>query len=271
MKTKSILLAIALPLLWTFTITFLFVLPFLPSEEYKWLIGGTFGSLLAWLLSYVFIKWDGFSFSQIGLIWQSDTLRKFFMGFLMGSAIAIVMLGLVILMADLTIERNTSADIPMAMFWLLAFLPLAFMEELAFRGYAFIKLNKMIGLRLTIIITSILFAYYHDASGSSFVNQLMGPGIWGIIYGLAAIWSDGIALPTGLHAAANVVLALLGMKEDQYAVWLVDYKTEATDAMQAHTDTVGIAVQLLLLAFGIFLTEWYLRKRKKSNTNVYYQ
>jgi len=69
-------------------------------------------------------------------------------------------------------------------------------------------------------------------------------------------------LPTGLHAAVNVVLAFFGMKPDKYqhAIWEIDFPTEVTHAMQVHTEIVGIAVQLLLLAFGIFLTEWYLRK-----------
>ena len=205
--------------------------------------------------------------------WQSDTFKKFSVGCLLGVAIAVVMFGLILLFTDLKIEQN-GADINLwAMFWLLLFLPLSFMEELAFRGYAFIKLNKIIGPRLTLIITAIIFAYYHDTTGATFLTQLLGPGIWGIIYGLAAIWSDGIALPTGLHAAVNVVQAFLGMKQDkyQYAIWEIVYPTEVTDAMQAHTEIVGISVQFLLLTFGIFLMEWFLRKRNKQTVNKYYK
>lgn len=273
MKLKSILSAIALPLLWILAIKVFATLPFPPLGNYKWFIMGIICSLLAWGITHLFLKFDGLSFSQIGLKWESDTLKKFFLGCSIGVGIAIVMLGIVVLFTDLTIERNVAAINPLAMFWLLMFLPLSFMEELAFRGYTFIKLNKILGLRLTLIITSILFAYYHDATGATFMTQLLGPGIWGIIYGITAIWSDGIALPTGLHAAVNVVLAFFGMKSDRYqhAIWEIDFPTEVTDAMVAHTEMIGLSVQFLLLAFGIFLTEWYLRKRKKKEINRYYK
>lgn len=267
MKLKPILSAIALPLLWILSITLFSVLPFSPLGKSKWFIMGIICSLLAWGLTHLFLKYDGISFSQIGLKWQSDTLKKFFVGGVLGIGVAVVMLGIILLFSDLTIEQNTIAFNPLAMFWLLLFIPLSFMEELAFRGYAFIKLNKIIGLRPTLIITSILFAYYHDATGATFMTQLLGPGIWGILYGITAIWSDGIALPTGLHAAVNMVMAFFGMKPDKYqhAIWEIDFPiAEVTDTMLAHTEMVGLIVQFLLLAFGIFLTELYLRKQKNS-------
>ena len=76
-------------------------------------------------------------------------------------------------------------------------------------------------------------------------------------------------MPTGLHAAVNVVQAFFGLKQDkyEYAIWEIVYPTEVTDAMQAHTEIIGISVQFLLLAFGIFLTEWFLRKRNKQAVN----
>ncbi|MEL6987742.1 MAG: lysostaphin resistance A-like protein, partial [Bacteroidota bacterium] len=188
MKLKSILSAIALPLLWLFSIFIFVALPIPTLGNYKWFLMGVICSLMGWGITYLFVKLDGLSLSQIGLRWQSDTLKKFFLGCVLGLAIALVMLGLVVIFTDLRIERNTTDINVWAMFWLILFVPLSFMEELAFRGYAFIKLNKVIGPRLTLIITSILFAYYHDATGATFLGQLIGPGIWGIIYGLAALW-----------------------------------------------------------------------------------
>ena len=115
---------------------------------------------------------------------------------------------------------------------------------------------------LSIIITSILFAYYHDISGATFFSQLLGPGIWGIIYGLAAFWSKGVAVPTGVHIGANFSLSVLGLRETNRAIWMVDYPSEVTESIQAHTEMIGLIVQLFLLLFGIVMTEWYLRRRK---------
>ena len=102
------------------------------------------------------------------------------------------------------------------------------------------------------------------------MNQLMGPGIWAIIFGWAAVRSDGIAFPTGIHIAANVLQAVLGMKEDMYAIWNIEYTKEITPAMKSQTETIGIIIQILLLATGIILTEVYLRKKKNSSKNTYY-
>ncbi len=270
MKTKSIILAILFPLLWILSINLIYFLPIQVAEDFKWFIAGILGSILALLITYIYLRIDKSSFKQIGLLWDSKTLKFFTKGIFIGSLITIIMLGILIMFSDLEIIRNKDANIPMALFWMLAFIPLAFMEELAFRGYAFIKLTKLIGLRYTIIITSILFAYYHDASGATFAHQLLGPGIWGIIYGVCAIWSDGLAVPTGIHVAANIIQGALGMKDDKYAIWIIDYSTEATEAMQTQTNNLGLGIQVLLLIFGIFITEWYIRVRKKKNINVYY-
>ena len=271
MKNKAIIFAILLPLVWILSIKLAFLLPFQPSADFKWFIGGTIGTLLILLITYFFLRMDNASFSQMGLKWESKTPLRFVIGLLIGTAITLVMIGIIILFSDLSISRNQTANIPLALFWSLAFIPMAFMEEVAFRGLTFIKLNKLLGLRLTLLITSILFAYYHDASGATFAYQLLGPGIWGIIYGITAIWSDGLAVPTGLHVAANFIQAILGMKEEQYAIWSIDYNVEITETVQSHTSTIGLICQLLLLLFGIILTEWYLRNRKKYNSNVYYK
>ncbi len=270
MKSKSIILAILLPLIWLVCLKLVFLLPFSPSEDYKWFISGIIGTLVAILITYLYLRNDNISFKQIGISWESKTFRFFSIGLLIGALITFVMFGVIILFSDLEIFWYEEANVPMALFWLLAFIPLAFMEEIAFRGYAFIKLNNILGLRLTLIITSILFAYYHDASGETFAFQLLGPGIWGIIYGVTAIWSDGLAVPTGIHVAANAIQAVLGMKDDKYAIWFIDYNVEATEAVQTHANTIGIVCQLLLLCLGIFLTESYLRKRQKRNANVHY-
>ena len=269
-KNKSILLAIALPLVFIASLQLFYIFPLPEETDLKGFLFGIIGSLIAVLLSYLLLQIDNASFKEIGLIWERETPKRFFIGFLMGTVLVFVMLAIIILCSDLHIKWKEGANVPMALFWLLAFLPLAFMEEVIFRGYSFIKLHKVFGLRLTQMMMAILFAYYHDASGVTFTAQLLGPGIWAFIFGIAAVWSDGLALPTGLHAAANVVQAILGMKEAQYAIWVVDYQQEMTVSMQAHTETVGLIVQVALLIFGLLLMEWYLRKKKGGTLNKYY-
>ena len=129
MKLKPVLSVIALPLLWILSITIFAALPFPALGNYKWFVFGIICSLIAWGLTHVFLKFDGLSFSQVGLKWQADTLKKFFVGCLIGLAIALVMFGLVLQFTDLTIVRNAVDFNPWAMFGLLLFLPLSVMEE----------------------------------------------------------------------------------------------------------------------------------------------
>lgn len=179
----------------------------------------------------------------------------------MGTALSCTMIFAIVHLTELEISRKEDSHIAMAFFWMLPIIPLAFMEEVAFRGFVFFNLEKIMGLRFTIIITSMIFAYYHDISGATFIYQLLGPGVWGIIYGISAIWSKGLAMPTGIHIAANFVLASLGMKDNNQAIWVIDYSSEVTEIVQSHTETIGIYVQVMLLLLGICMTEWYVRRR----------
>lgn len=265
-NNRIILSSLAVPLVWILSLKLTFVLPFGFSEDYKWFIGGVLGTLLALLITYQVSKFNKVSMNQIGLNWESKSPKRLLTGLLIGSAIAGVMLFAIVYLTELEINRFENSNIPMALFWMLAIIPLAFMEEVAFRGFVFFKLEEIIGLRFTIILTSILFAYYHDLSGATFTSQLLGPGVWGIIYGVSAIWSKGLAVPTGIHIGANIVLASLGLKDSNYAIWMIDYQTEITENTQSHTEMIGLFGQLVLLLIGIFMTEWYLR-RVKANPN----
>ncbi len=268
-NNRIILSSLAVPLIWILSLKLIFLLPLSFPEDYKWFIGGAFGTLLALLITYQVSKFNKVSMNEIGLNWESKTPIRLLAGFLIGTAIACVMLLVIAHFTELEINRYENSNIPMAFFWMLAIIPLAFMEEVAFRGFVFFKLERIIGLRFTIIITSILFAYYHDLSGATFTSQLLGPGVWGIIYGVSAIWSKGLAVPTGIHTGANVVLASLGLKDSNYAIWMIDYQSEITENIQSHTEMIGLFGQLFLLLIGIFMTEWYLRrKREAEHSNI---
>lgn len=266
-NNRIILSSLSVPLLWIISLKLIFILPFGFSEDYKWFIGGAFGTLLALLITYHVSKFNQVSMKQNGLNWESKTPSRLFVGLFIGSAIAGAMLFAIVNLTELEINRYENSNILMALFWMLAIIPLGFMEEVAFRGFVFFKLEEIIGLRFTILLTSILFAYYHDLSGATFTSQLLGPGVWGIIYGVSAIWSKGLAVPTGIHIGANIVLASLGLNDSNYAIWMIDYQYEITEKTQLHTEMIGLFGQLFLLLIGIFMTEWYLRRKAaKSNS-----
>jgi hypothetical protein len=143
------------------------------------------------------------------------------------------------------------------------------MEEIAFRSYPFIKLEKAFGGRFTQIIVAIAFALYHVVTGWDTRIAFLGPGIWAFVFGLAAMRSGGIAVPTGIHVALNSIQPLMGMKAGNYAsLWMLDYKPGTQEAMMAKTDTIGLILQVIVLLGAIILTETYIRKRKDSSAEI---
>jgi len=269
-KTISIACAILIPLLFILLLQIVGVIHVFIPEKFNPILLGILGTMLSLAITFSFLKFEKSTFRDIGLFFDSKTLKKTLKGFLIGAIIACLMIGSIIVFSDLKIDFIENKNLFNALSWLLVFIPLAFMEEVIFRGYAFIKLNKLVGLRITQVIIAILFAYYHDFTGSTFTSQLLGPGVWAIIYGWAAIKSDGIALPTGIHISANMILAVVGLKDERYSLWQIEYATEITTEMQNNTEIVGISVQILLLIVGIILTEWYIRNKRNRAQNIFY-
>lgn len=137
------------------------------------------------------------------------------------------------------------------------------MEEIAFRAYPFLKLNRVFGLRITQFIVALVFAFYHIIQGWDIQIAFLGPAIWALVFGLAAIWSNGIALPTGIHVALNLIQQLTGIKSGAYAsIWVLEHEENAPAEAIALADTVGLATQILVLISALFLTEYYLRKKQ---------
>lgn len=254
--------ALILPIIF---IGIIIILNLLPIQFNKYESGGVIATSIAFFITYLALKKDKKRFKDIGFQWERKTPVRFMVGFFIGISITMLMLTVMIYSSNLEIIYDANANIPSILFWLLAFFPLAYMEEIIFRGYAFIKITKNTGLWPAQILLAILFAWYHDFTGFTFFNQLLGPGIWALIFGVSAIWSKGIAFPTGLHMAINVVLALVGEKDKRHALWTIEYAQETTPIVLAQTEKIGIISQLCILIIGIILTEYYRRYKLKIN------
>ena len=261
MKIKfiQVLAALILPISFIIILMCLNTMPLVPISMGTYDLGSILMTGIALLITYFAIKKDKKTFKDIGFNYEIKTPVRFIIGFIIGLLITILILAIVIGFSSIEIIYNNDVSIPMVLFWLLVFFPLAFMEEIIFRGYAFMKIYKSIGLWPAQILTALLFAWYHDFTGVTFLNQLMGPGVWALIYGIAAVWSKGLALPTGLHMAINVVLALVGQKDERHAIWNLDYAKDVTPILQQQTDNIGVLSQVIILIIGIILTEYYRR------------
>jgi uncharacterized protein len=227
---------------------------------YERFIYGITGSIVALILTWLFCKTEKISLASIGLQWEQKTLQRIVKGFVIGMGLSILMMVAVYLFTSIQIKMVPNYSISSFLFWALALLPLAFMEELAFRAYPFVKLNNVIGLWSSQIIIALLFALYHYVGGQSLLSSLIGPGIFAFVFGLAAAKSGGIGLPTGLHIGVNFILAILGQHKGMRPIFMFENAANTTPAMLQQIELVGYILQAALLILVIFATERYRKK-----------
>ena len=254
-------------LFWVAFILLLFLvgsmLPKLFPDSWERFIYGISGTGAAILLTWLFLKNEQSLFRSIGLVWEQKTLLRFFSGLLYGTLIMGFIISSLLIFTELELKRNPEGISIWQMLFYLSVIPLALMEEIAFRSYPFIRLEKALGARLAQIIVAIAFALYHVITGWNTQLAFLGPGIWAFVFGLAAMRSGGIAVPTGIHVALNSLQPLMGLKAGSYAsLWMLDYKPGTPEKMMHKADTIGFVLQIIIFLTAISLTEIYIRKRK---------
>lgn len=199
-------------------VVFSFAKNFIPGN-FERIAHGIIGTLAAFSATVLFLKFDRKHFSDIGLTLQRKTMTNFFTGVVFGIGIMGLSASSVVYFTDVVIVTNQKSNFFNFLLMTLPLIPLAFMEELGFRAYPLEILKDKVGMRLAILITSILFALYHIVNGWTIASSFYGPGIWGLVFGLAAIYSKGIAMPTGIHYPANLTTSAFGGIDDTTSIW----------------------------------------------------
>jgi len=245
-------------------VIFSFAKGFIPNE-FERLAHGVIGTLAAFFATVLFLRIDRNRFSSIGLTFERNTVVKFLVGVITGVVIMGLLAMSVIYFTNVEIKVNQESNLLHFLLVTAPLLPLAFMEELGFRAYPLQILKDRIGIRLSIIITSILFGLYHIVNGWSIASAFYGPAVWGLIFGLAAIYSKGIAMPTGIHYAANLTTSAFGAKNTIASIWTV---TQPDEAIVKHEgiDWSTILPSLVLLIFAVICIEMYMRRTTTSDT-----
>jgi len=244
-------------------VIFSFAKGFIPNE-FERLAHGVIGTLAAFFATVLFLRIDRNRFSSIGLTFERNTVVKFLVGVITGVVIMGLLAMSVIYFTNVEIKVNQESNLLHFLLVTAPLLPLAFMEELGFRAYPLQILKDRIGIRLSIIITSILFGLYHIVNGWSIASSFYGPAVWGLIFGLAAIYSKGIAMPTGIHYAANLTTSAFGAKNTAASIWTV---TQPDEAIVKHEgiDWSTILPSLVLLIFAAICIELYMIRKTTAN------
>lgn len=237
---------------------FHFFPPGIPFPGFGNCVSGTFAAFFA---TWLFLKWETSTFTSIGLSWKKGTFLRFFKGCLLGTFIFFVMV--------LILSINSGAKwqcIPFkadgyTLITYLTIIPLALMEEVAFRGYPLIRLNQVFGIRITLLIVAVAFALYHMAMGWSIYIALTGPFVWSFVFGLATIWSKGIALPAGIHSTVNMLQNMLGLHGNIGLFWKISFP----NTHHAATEVRAFWLHIGLWIAGLIAIEYFNRRSKKQS------
>jgi hypothetical protein len=262
-RTISILKAIFLPIAFTILLAVASFFKQLLPAQYERMSYGLIGSVVAILVTLLFLKWDGKSWSALNLGWDSQTLPKSLLGLIMGIVLAAIMVGNMVICTNVTIALNDSPAILPFLMTATALIPLAWMEEMAFRGYAFQQLHRSIGLRNTQIIIAIVFALYHVAGGQGLASSFLGPGCFAFLFGMAMVKSGGLALPTGLHIGLNLFNASIGQHRGLNSLFVIGLEngTELSGRMVSYW---GYGLNLAMLAVTWLFMERHIKQEKKG-------
>ena len=267
MKTQFIKASYAflVPVIFIGILAVLSVFPLNAVSKYG--VGGILVTVIALALTYVAVKLNKTTFKAINFYLDNRTPFRFLSGFIVGALIIGLMLVVLITCSALEINSNQNVDMYAVAIGLIPVFLLAYMEEVIFRGYAFFKVHKHLGIWPAQILLGLLFVWYHDFTGATFFQQLLGPGVWALLFGLVTLRSNGIAYATGLHMALNVIQGFVGLKENREAIWSLEYVQSITPELQSQTETIGISLQIIVLFVGIILTEKYRRNINSLNSN----
>ena len=229
----------------------------------NWLHGSSVGSSVSIAMvgvTYLFLKYDKLTFSDLGMTFNADAVFRFIFSLVAGMVFFGCFYLLYLWLTPVEVVSKQNVDvvsiIPLAF---LSFLMLSLMEEIAFRGYFLKKLETAIGIRAAIYMSSLVFGLYH---GFAF-GSITGPAVWGLLYGVLVYWSKDLAVPIGFHAGANLIQGYAGEKE-RYADGL--WAFELTEKVTPFTVVqFSFFLQIFLFVLGVVLVEVYLAKNSLSN------
>jgi membrane protease YdiL (CAAX protease family) len=218
-------------------------------------------SVLTFLLVYLFTRWQKLRLNDVGLVPGKSTIQRFVVGYVIGlsmSAIqALTVFGFGHL--QLTIVPNITAQqiiLPLSLY-----LFVACREELVFRSYSLRSLDYSFSSAVALLSITVIFVLEHVVAGMTWKMAAIGSGLGGILFGLSALKTKGLALPLGLHGAWNFGQWMVGFK-NKAGVWTAVVE-KGYERETENVSLVAFSLVMLLAITGIVL--FYKRKGMEEN------
>ena len=144
-----------------------------------------------------------------------------------------------------------------AAIYFVRFLATSCMEEIGFRGYALHRLIESVGVWPALTITTVAFGLSHLLYGWDMQTITLGVFPCGLVWGMSAIATRGLAVPIGLHAAWNFASWTAGSRAETGLLRMI----VADDALES-SRAVGTA-SYLVISGALTATFWLVYRRNQ--------
>lgn len=231
------------------------------SSEVADLSSIVFASVLTFLLVYLFTRWEKLRLIDVGVVPGRSTIQRFVVGYVIGLLMAVIQALIVFGFGHLQLTIVPNITAPQILLPLSLYFFVACREELVFRSYSLRSLDYSFSSAVALLFITVIFVLEHVVAGMTWKMAVIGSGLGGILFGLSALKTRGLALPLGLHSAWNLGQWMTGFK-NKPGVW----NAVVEKGYERETENVSLAafVSVMLLAIiGIVL--FYKRKSTEEN------
>lgn len=214
-------------------------------------------SIFTFSLILLFAKWDKLTVADIGLKIQNASLPRFLSGFGIGFLLVMIQAAIAANFAEIQFTLSTNIPFLSIICTLVLYFVIALREELVFRSYALRNLASSVNPVFALVFVTIIFILEHVISGMSWKMSIIGSGLGGILFGLAALKTKGLALPLGIHFSWNFTQWMLGFKNNS-GIW----KEVVEKGHEAHAENIALTGFVIAMLIGIAGILLFYKKEK---------
>ncbi len=212
------------------------------------------GGLLA--LSLFLMRIEKGPRTNLDLAVRPSSLRRFSIGVFLGVASFGIHVSIVATFAGpIRFEWVSGVGAMAAAIYFARFLSTSCMEELGFRGYALRRLTGRMGPWPAVWLTALAFGLSHLLYGWDVRTIALGVVPGGLLWGMSAVATRGLAVPIGLHAAWNFASWSAGSRAETGLLHMVVEE----DALEL-TQAVGTASYLSIFG-ALTVAFWFVHRR----------
>lgn len=205
-----------------------------------------FSAMLTFVLVIVFSKWEKLKLKEVGIAIQKNSFLRFSAGLGIGIALVIIQVAIVSNTAAIHFSLSANTSVLSIISPLLLYFVVALREELVFRSYSLRNLANSIHPILALLFITTIFILEHIIAGIPWKMAIIGSGFGGILFGLSALKTKGLALQLGIHFSWNFAQWMFGFKGN-YGIW----KEVVKKGQEAHAENVALTAFVITMIIGI--------------------